>query len=143
MNTIFVNELKSKVYSNLSDIDKDMAEVCLAIIEHVSVGPSKKSHLTFTYLYSIGPKVNEAVFYEAVFYLTLRNIDVLEQQFEAIEPRTCSFQSIPNKEDFIEDMRDGELYNPFIGDLLSEKEFGEQVITYFSPSKYFMERVNG
>lgn len=142
MNTIFVNELKSKVFSNLSDIDGDMAEVCLAIIEHVSVGPSKKSHLTFVDLYSISPKVNEDVFYKAVFYLTRKNIDVLEQQFEAIEPRTCSFQSIPNREDFIEDMRDGELYNPFIGNLLSEEEFGKQVLTYFSPSKCFVEKIN-
>lgn len=143
MNTIFVNELKSKVFSNLSDIDKDMAKVCLAIIEHVSVGPSKKPHLTFVDLYRVSPKVDEEVFYEAVFYLTKRSINVLEQQFEALEPRTHSFQPIPNREEFIEDMRDGELYNPFIGDLLNEKVFGEQVIMYFSPSKEFMESVRG
>ena len=142
MNTIFINELKDKVYSNLSDIDKDMAEVCLAIIEHVSVGPSKKSYLSFVDLYRISPQVDEKVFYEAVFYLTKRNINVLEQQFEAMEPRTHDFQPIPDKENFVEDMRDGELYNPFVGELLSEKEFGEQVITYFSPSKFFVEKVN-
>lgn len=142
MNTIFVNELKTKVYSNLSNIDKDIAEVCLAIIEHVSVGPSKKSYLSFVDLYRISPQVDEDKFYEAVFYLTRRNIDVLEQQFKALEPRTCDFQLIPNKEEFIEHMRDGELYNPFIGDLLSEKEFGRQVITYFSPSKRFVEKIN-
>lgn len=143
MNTIFVTKLKSKVCSNLSNIDKDMAEVCLAIIDHVSIGPSKKPHLTFVDLYRISPKVNEEVFYEAVFYLTKKTIDVLEQQFEALEPRTCNFQPIPNKENFIEDMRDGELYNPFIGDPLSEEEFGKQVITYFSPSKEFMEKLGG
>lgn len=143
MNTIFVTKLKSKVCSNLSDIDKDMAEVCLAIIDHVSVGPSKKPHLTFIDLYRISPQVNEEVFYEAVFYLTKRSVDVLEQQFEAIEPRTNSFQSIPNRQGFIEDMRDGELYNPFVGNILSEEEFGKQVITYFSPSVSFMEKVNG
>lgn len=142
MNTSFVTELKSKVCSNLSHIDKDMAKVCLAIIEHVSVGPSKKPHLTFVDLYRVSPKVDEEVFYKAVFYLTKRSINVLEQQFEAFEPRTHSFQSITNREDFIEDMRNGELYNPFIGDLLSEEEFGKQVITYFSPSKCFVEKIN-
>ena len=115
----------------------------MAIIDYVSVGPSKKSHLTFTYLYSIAPKVDEGIFYDAVFYLTKKNINVLEQQFEAINPRTHSFQYVVDKEFFIEDMRDGELYNPFVGDLLSEKEFGEQVITYFSPSQYFMEKIRG
>ena len=143
MNTIFVNELKNKVSSHLSDIDKDMAEVCLAIIDHVSVAPLKKPHLTFLDLYRISPKVEDKVFYEAVFYLTKRSIDVLEQQFEALEPRTCSFKSIPDKEDFIEDMREGELYNPFIGKSLSEEEFGKQVVTFFSPSEYFVEKLNG
>ncbi|WP_201597575.1 hypothetical protein [Psychrobacter fulvigenes] len=142
MNTTFVNELKTKVYSNLSNIDKDMAEVCLAIIEHVSVGPTKKPHLTFIDLYRVSPKVNDEVFYEAVFYLTRRSINVLEQQFEALEPRTRSFQSITNREEFIEDMRNGELYNPFVGNILNEEEFGKQVITYFSPSKRFVEKVN-
>lgn len=142
MNTTFLNELKTKVYSNLSNIDKDMAEVCLAIIEYVSVGPTKKPHLTFIDLYRVSPKVNDEVFYKAVFYLTRRSINVLEQQFEALEPRTRSFQSITNKEEFIEDMRNGELYNPFVGNILNEEEFGKQVITYFSPSKLFVEKVN-
>lgn len=143
MNEHFIIDLKSRVSSNLHCVDIDMVRVCLAIIDHVAIGPSKKPHLTFYDLNRISPKVNEDVFYDAVFYLTKKNINVLEQQFEAINPRTHSFQHIVDKKAFIEDMRDGELYNPFVGDSLSEKEFGEQVITYFSPSKYFMEKVNG
>ncbi|MDO5770133.1 MAG: hypothetical protein Q4P13_11570 [Psychrobacter sp.] len=143
MNETFVAELKRKVLLYLGDTDKNMAQVCLAIIEHVSVAPSKKPHLTFLDLYRISPKVDENIFYEAVFFLTRNNINVLDQQFQALNPRTKEFQPVPNRNELIESMRDGEFYNPFVGELLDEEGFGKQVLTYFSPSKYFMERLDG
>lgn len=142
MNKKFITDLKFRVDSNLSHVSMDMVQVCLAIIDYVSVGPSRKPHLTFHDLYRVSPKVDEDIFYNAVFYLTKKNIDVLEQQFEAISPRTHSFQYVIDKEELIEGMRNGELYNPFIGNPLSEEEFGKQVLTYFSPSKYFVEKIN-
>ena len=141
MNETFVLKIKNHVESNLRDINEDMNRVCLAIIDHVAVGPSKKSHLTFTELYRISPKVNEDDFYEAVFYLTKKNVNVLKQQFEAFDPNS-GFKSVPDREQIFEDMRNEDFYNPFTGQKLTEQQFGEQVPTYFSPSEYFMEMID-
>ena len=67
-------ELKERINQNLGHTHKEMVQVCFAIIEYVSIGPSKKPHLTFMDLYRVSPKVHEDVFYDAVFYLNRKNI---------------------------------------------------------------------
>lgn len=134
-------DLKIKINDNLCHFNTEMIEVCHAIIDYVSVGPTKKSHLSFIDLYRISPKVEEEVFYDAVFYLTRKNINVLTQEFEALDPK-YGFKQVPDKEQILEDMRNEKFFNPFTGIELTEKEFGEQVLSYFTPSCEFVRKLN-
>ena len=136
-----VLDLKSKIKENLDHFDTEVAEVCYAIIDYVSVGPTKKSHLSFLDLYRVSPKVDEEIFYDAVFYLTRKNINVLTQEFEALDHK-YGFKQVPDKEQILEDMRNEKFFNPFIGELLTEQEFGEQVLSYFTPSCEFVRKLN-
>lgn len=118
-------------------IPQDMARVCHAIINHISKAPHAFSHLTFMDLYRISPPVSDDTFYQAVFLLTRQPYNILTQNFEALHP-TGGYRVVPNKNDIIEDMKNNEFYNPFTGQELSESEFGEQVLTFFSPSDELM-----
>lgn len=135
-----VSSIKNNIIEN-SHIGKQMADICLSIIDHVSIGSKTRTHLTFKDLHNLNPNVDEDVFYDAVFYLTRVNVNVLVQQFEALHPRN-GFVAVPNRKEIIEDMRNDELSNPFTGEELSEEEFGKQVITYFSVSPEFMRLSN-
>lgn len=134
-------DLKKIIEGNLYHLNAEMVEVCYAIIDYVSVGPTKKSHLSFMDLYRISPKVDEEIFYDAVFYLTRKNINVLTQEFEALDPK-YGFKQVPDKAQILEDMRNEEFFNPFTGKALTEEEFGEQVLSYFTPSFEFVRKLN-
>lgn len=140
MEHITVSRIKHSIINN-RHINEKMASVCLSIIDHVSVGPETRTHLTFADLYRISPKVDENIFYEAVFYLTNRNINVLTQEFEALDLRGV-FKAVPDREEILECMRNDELFNPFTGIDLSDEQFGKEVITYFSVSPEFVSLSN-
>lgn len=135
-----VIDVKNKITEN-HRFNDGMISVCHAIIDYVCVGPSQKNHLTFADLYRISPKVDEETFYDAVFYLTRKNINVLIQDFEALDPQRGYIQ-VPDKNQIIEDMKNEEFINPFTGDLLTEEEFGQQVLTYFMPSPDFVSKLD-
>ena len=79
-----VSTAKRRIETN-SHISSNMASVCYAIIDYVSVGADKKPHLTFTDLYRISPKVDEDVFYDAVFLLTKHQYNILKQIFTSLK----------------------------------------------------------
>lgn len=136
MEYLFILEIKHKIKTN-RHVKEDMANVCYAIIDYVAIKPSQKTHLSFLDLYRISPNVDEDIFYDAVFFLTKKPINVLFQEFEALNLRG-EFQQVPDREQILEDMRNEEFYNPFSGKLLTEEEFGLEVLTYFTPSPYFV-----
>ncbi|WP_288454528.1 hypothetical protein [uncultured Acinetobacter sp.] len=136
----FVLDIKNKIQTN-RHIKEDMANVCYAIIDYVSIKPSQKNHLSFLDLYRVSPKVDEDIFYDAVFYLTRKHINVLVQEFEALD-LYGSFTQVPDREQILEDMRNEEFFNPFSGKPLTEEEFGQEILTYFTPSPCFMEMFN-
>ncbi|MBD0531556.1 hypothetical protein HPJ32_08335 [Acinetobacter baumannii] len=63
------------------------------------------------------------------------------QEFEALD-LYGSFTQVPDREQILEDMRNEEFFNPFSGKPLTEEEFGQEVLTYFTPSPCFMEMFN-
>lgn len=135
----FLSKVKDRIKD--SHINDNMAEVCFAIIDYLSTEPTKKTHLTFARLYEISPKVDDEVFYNAVFLLTKNKFGVLEQNFEALD-LNGQYKLVPDKQQIIDDMKEEEFYNPFTGEQLSEKQFGEQVLTFFSPTKQFLQSMN-
>lgn len=137
MNPTEIREIKSLISDNQA-VDKNMQAVCFAIIDYISVGAETKIHLNFDDLYRISPKVEEGVFYDAVFYLTRPPISVLSQEFEALEPTEGRYIEVPDRQEIIDDMRKEEYYNPFTGDKLTLEDFGTQILTFFKPSERFM-----
>lgn len=135
-----VSEIKSQIESNLHDINPDMVQVCFAIIDHVAVGPIQKAHLTFHELHRISPKTDDKTFYDAVFYLTRKKINVLTQNFEALD-RDDEYTAV-DREAVLEAIRQENYFNPHTGQSLTEEEFGEQVLTYFSPAEEFVRKLD-
>lgn len=141
MDNKFVIELKKEIKTILMSRKPDIIQPCLEIINYVSIAPERKMHLSFQDLYRVCTKVSENDFYDAVFFLTRKKTAVLTQNFEALHPR-LGYKAVPNREEILQAMRDDDLYNPFTGDELTEDEFGEQVLTYFTPSSDFMRLLN-
>lgn len=137
--SIFLSQVKEKITN--CRINYDTANVCFAIIDFLSNNLDKKTHLTFARLYEISSPVNDDVFYNAILLLTKNKIGVLEQQFEALHPRD-GFKLVPDKQQILDDIKEQTFYNPFTGQELSEKEFGEQVIAFFSPTEKWVEAMN-
>lgn len=138
MHLDFFSNTRDKIKT--SRISSDTASVCFAIIDYLSTEPNKKTHLTFSRLYTISPKVDDETFYDAVFLLTKNQFGVLEQNFEA-KDRNGDYKLVPDKQQILDDIKNQEFYNPFTGDELSEQEFGEQVLTFFSPTKALIQAV--
>lgn len=135
----FLSTIKDKIKA--SRISDDMASVCFAIIDYLSTEPNKKSHLTFSRLYEISPKVDDETFYDAVFLLTKNKFGVLEQHFEALDG-SGNYKSVTDRQQILDDIKEQEFFNPFTGDELSEEQFGEQVLTFFSPTQKLIQAVS-
>lgn len=138
-NINFLSNVKDKIKA--SHISNDMTAVCFAIIDYLSTELNKKTHLTFARLYDISPKVDDEVFYDAVFLLTKHKIGILEQHFEAVNRRGV-FQIVPDRQQILDSIREQEFFNPFTGQELTEEQFGKQVLTFFSPTKKLMQAIN-
>ena len=138
-NMSFVSNVKDKIKA--AHISDDMIAVCFAVIDYLSTEPNKKTHLTFRRLYEISPKVDDETFYDAVFLLTKNKFSVLEQHFEALD-RDGIYKIVPDRQQIIDDIKNQEFFNPFTGQELSEQEFGEQVLTFFSPTQKLIQAIN-
>ena len=138
MNTIIEH---AKQQLNARHIPQDVVSVCHAIMDHVAKAPNIHKHLTFLDLYRISPSVPDDVFYDAVFLLTKHPYNILIQNFEALNSRGV-YQVVPDREQLLEDMKNDDFNNPFTGQQLSEAEFGNQVLTFFSPSKELLTAVD-
>ncbi|EPL7998254.1 hypothetical protein PJ364_003900, partial [Acinetobacter baumannii] len=80
----YLIELKSELELQLGEVSAEMLSACLNLVDYVSIAPLKKMHLTFVDLYKhVDQSISEDIFYNAVFYLTKKNINVLTQKFEA------------------------------------------------------------
>lgn len=136
---IFLSQIKDKIKD--CRISDETVRICFAIIDFLSNDLDKKTHLTFARLYKISSPINDDAFYDAIVLLTKNKFGVLEQQFEALHPRD-GFKLVPDKQQILDDIKEQTFYNPFTGQELSEQEFGEQVITFFSPTKKWVEAIS-
>lgn len=136
----FLSDVKDRIIKS-SHVDDNMASVCFAIIDYLSIEPNKKRHLTFTRLYEISPKVDDEIFYDAVFLLTRHKFSVLEQHFEAQNSRG-DFEIVLNRQQVLNDMKEEKFFNPLTGQELTEEQFGQQVLTFFSPTPKLIQAVN-
>ena len=73
--------------------------------------------------------------------LTKNKFGVLEQHFEALD-RSGNYKIVPDRQQILDDIKQHEFFNPFTGDELSEEQFGEQVITFFSPTQNLIQAVS-
>lgn len=138
-NMNFLSDVKDRIKA--SPIDDDVTAVCFAIIDYLSTEPNKKTHLTFTRLYEITPKVDDEIFYDAVFLLTKNKFSVLEQHFEALD-HDGTYKIVPDRQQIIDDIKNQDFFNPFTGQSLTEEQFGKQVLTFFSPTDKLIQAIN-
>lgn len=141
----YLLELKSKLASQLEEVSTEMLSTCLNLVDYVSVAPSRKTHLTFVDLYKhVDPSISEDIFYSAVFYLTKKNVNVLAQKFEAYNSVIDRYEAILDDEDIREilySITSGDYIHPLSGDTLTAEDFNQQVLTYFSPSDFFVSNL--
>ncbi|TEU23330.1 hypothetical protein [Alkanindiges illinoisensis] len=140
----YIEALLDNIKTQLSDINPDMAHICVDITIYISKVPESKSHLTFQDLYqtvSNRESVDEDDFYEAVFFL-IRRLQILEQKHEALNPKLGRYERVPDEQEIIEAISERDFFNPFTGQSLTLEEFSEQVLPYFSPSTSFIRAVN-
>ncbi|EOQ71212.1 hypothetical protein [Acinetobacter pittii] len=141
----YLLELKNELKSQLEEVSTEMLSACLNLIDYVSVAPSKKTHLTFVDLYKhVDQSTSEDIFYSAVFHLTKNNINVLTQKFEAYNSVIDRYEAIIDVEDIREilnSIASGAYIHPLNGEILSAEDFNQQVLTYFSPSDFFVSKL--
>lgn len=138
----YAMQIKEYLKNELKMASPAMVGACLELIDYLSICPERKKYLQFAPLYKeLQKEVPDETFYNAVFFLTREDIDVLNQKFEAYNPNTDEYENV-NSEDVLEAIRTQEYYNPITGDILSLEEFGEQVLTYFSTSPSFESKIN-
>lgn len=89
----------------------------------------------------VSKEIDDEDFIYSVFYLTQPEINVLQQRFSAWRDIEESF-IVVDSEHVLEMLRTKSFYNPHSGEPLSEEEFSEQVITFFTPTNYFVEKKN-
>jgi hypothetical protein len=142
----YLLELKQNLDFQLKDVSTAMLSACLEMIDYISIAPSKKRHLTFVDLYKhVDPSTSEDIFYNAVFYLTKNNVNVLTQKYEAYNSLLNRFEAVADIDDvreILDSIASGEYIHPLNGDMLTAEEFNKQVLTYFAPSQLFVSNLN-
>jgi len=91
----------------------------------------------------VDKSVDNEDFIYSVFYLCRKDINVLRQEFSVWNSQNQIFDHYFDKEIILEMLRSKEYYNPISGEHLNESEFEEQIVTFFSPTNYFLEKKNG
>ncbi|CAM0692253.1 hypothetical protein N0P26_002676 [Acinetobacter baumannii] len=141
----YLIELKSELELQLGEVSAEMLSACLNLVDYVSIAPLKKMHLTFVDLYKhVDQSISEDIFYNAVFYLTKKNINVLTQKFEAYNSAIDRYEAILESEDIkeiLDSIASGEYVHPLNGNILTAEEFSKQVLTFFSPSQVFVSNL--
>ncbi|EPL5038542.1 hypothetical protein LT163_001557, partial [Acinetobacter baumannii] len=119
----YLIELKSELELQLGEVSAEMLSACLNLVDYVSIAPLKKMHLTFVDLYKhVDQSISEDIFYNAVFYLTKKNINVLTQKFEAYNSAIDRYEAILESEDIkeiLDSIASGEYVHPLNGNILT------------------------
>ncbi|WP_312050160.1 hypothetical protein [Acinetobacter courvalinii] len=124
--------------------DTDVRASCIQLLNFlVSV-----ENLDIEYSYSLDDlrdqvslEIDDEDFIYSVFYLTNPEVNVLKQGFYAWRDIEENFVPV-NSEDVIEMLNSKNYYNPHSGEALSEEDFLDQIVTFFSPTTYFLEKRN-
>jgi len=124
--------------------DTDVREGCLQILDFLTTYESaldvEHSFYFEDLRQHVHPDINNSDFIYAVFYLTRPNIQVLSQEFSVWDERISDYVHYHNKQIISEILRDKEYVNPLSGEPLSQEDFEEQVLTFFTPTAYFLEK---
>lgn len=143
LNKDAIASIKIKIQDDLKNKSSEMLELCLKVIDYISIAPELKVDFSLSQIYdSINSISDEDVFYNSIFYLTRKNINILTQKFKVLDANKNEYIPYTIDTEFLRALSERDFYNPITGDELSEKEFSEQVLTYFAPSDGFKEKIN-
>ncbi|HEN9589687.1 hypothetical protein R4463_07795 [Acinetobacter baumannii] len=126
-------------------IDTDVKQGCLELLDFLIEYPSLDLETSFYFdelRKHVSLEVEDDDFIYSVFYLARPEINILKQEFSAWKESVHDFVLFEDKNFILEMLRDKNYVNPFSGEDLSSEEFEEQVLTFFTPTSYFLEMRN-
>jgi len=143
-----MNSLSKSYFHNLIlhsrfSTDTDVKQGCLELLDYLTEESSLDLETSFYFeelRQHVSKEIDDEDFIYSVFYLTRPDVNVLKQEFSAWKPIINDFALVEDKTYILEMLRDQEYANPFSGDDLSSQEFEEQVLTFFTPTTYFLEK---
>ncbi|RYY80254.1 MAG: hypothetical protein EOO69_02350 [Moraxellaceae bacterium] len=131
-----------KIYQHLEGYPIEILIACENIIHSLFEHNCQTiSHLTFGRLFDWSKIDDIDKFKKAVYILVDARINVLEQQFEAYHNLKHRYEGVDS--DFIHDVLVSEEYvHPFTHEEITEQEFNDLIIIYFSPTEEFKGKLH-
>lgn len=83
--------------------------------------------------------VDSEDFIYSVFYLCRKDINILQQEFSVWNNSNGIYDHYIEKNIILDMLRDKKFYNPISGDDLNESQFEDEILTFFVPTKFFLE----
>jgi len=125
--------------------DTDVKKGCLELLDFLIEQPSLDLETSFYFeelRKHVSLEIEDDDFIYSVFYLARPEVNILKQEFSAWKESVHDFVLVEDKNFILEMLRDKEYVNPFSGEELSSEEFEEQVLTFFTPTSYFLDKRN-
>ncbi len=95
------------------------------------------------YFEDLRPHVDESVdnedFIYSVFYLCRKDINVLQQEFSVWNDVSEIYDHYMDKDVILKMLKDKNFFNPISGEDLNESQFEEEILTFFVPTRFFLE----
>lgn len=131
---------------NTSHFSKDtmVKDGCIQLLDFL-VPKSMDSESSF-HFEDLRSHVHESVdnedFIYSVFYLCRKDINVLRQEFSVWNSQNLTYDHHHDKTSIFEMLRTKNFYNPISGEDLEESQFEEEILTFFIPTIFFLEKKN-
>jgi len=136
---IFFQTVSNHKFSDLTDTGTAVLSILEKLLQDDEL--TFETELTFEKLFEYVPAAfPQDDFIHAVFFLTRRqpNYNVLRQRFKALNPETEIMQEI-DVQLVLPYLQSNKFENPISKLPVTREQFASQVITFFSPTKDFLE----
>lgn len=145
MNKVYESYFYSLINSRHFSKDTMVKDGCIQLLEFlVASNIDCESSFHFEDLRRhVNDSVDDEDFIYSVFYLCRKDIKVLQQEFSVWNSSNQIYDHFLNKDCIFEMLRTKEFYNPISGDELEESGFEEEILTFFTPTRFFLEMKNG
>lgn len=132
-----IEDAIATIRASLED-NPDIIDACINIINYLIIETENKSHLTFWNLYEASLSENPSTVIKSVYFLADTKMDILQQKFEVLDPKTNRLEEVPSNE-VVETLISKDFAHPITGQELTEREYKNIVTPFFCPSDRLLE----